>query len=94
MEEGPSCGTIEYMAPEVLGGGPYTHAADWWPLGIALWSLVTAGREPEVLLQNLVRPPAAQEIPVEAVLKLRNHPGREAKATRGLWSPQDHYREL
>nr|XP_046245437.1 ribosomal protein S6 kinase-related protein isoform X2 [Scatophagus argus] len=35
------CGTIQYMAPEVLGGGPYNHAADWWSLGIMLFSLVT-----------------------------------------------------
>uniref|UniRef100_A0A3Q3XBK3 Protein kinase domain-containing protein n=1 Tax=Mola mola TaxID=94237 RepID=A0A3Q3XBK3_MOLML len=35
------CGTIQYMAPEVLSGGPYNHAADWWSLGILLFSLVT-----------------------------------------------------
>lgn len=27
-------------APEVLSGGPYNHAADWWSLGILLFSLV------------------------------------------------------
>uniref|UniRef100_A0A8C9XH62 Ribosomal protein S6 kinase related a n=1 Tax=Sander lucioperca TaxID=283035 RepID=A0A8C9XH62_SANLU len=35
------CGTIQYMAPEVLSGGPYNHAADWWSFGIMLFSLVT-----------------------------------------------------
>nr|XP_054586866.1 ribosomal protein S6 kinase-related protein isoform X2 [Nothobranchius furzeri] len=35
------CGTIQYMAPEVLSGGPYNHAADWWSLGILLFSLAT-----------------------------------------------------
>uniref|UniRef100_A0A667YXT0 Ribosomal protein S6 kinase related a n=1 Tax=Myripristis murdjan TaxID=586833 RepID=A0A667YXT0_9TELE len=35
------CGTIQYMAPEVLSGGPYNHAADWWSLGIMLFALVT-----------------------------------------------------
>ncbi|XP_049432432.1 ribosomal protein S6 kinase-related protein isoform X2 [Epinephelus fuscoguttatus] len=35
------CGTIQYMAPEVLSGGPYNHAADWWSLGIMLFSLAT-----------------------------------------------------
>ncbi|XP_061576380.1 ribosomal protein S6 kinase-related protein [Cololabis saira] len=35
------CGTIQYMAPEVLRAGPYNHAADWWSLGILLFSLVT-----------------------------------------------------
>lgn len=28
-------------APEVLSGGPYNHAADWWSLGITLFSLAT-----------------------------------------------------
>ncbi|CAJ1065190.1 ribosomal protein S6 kinase-related protein [Xyrichtys novacula] len=35
------CGTIQYMAPEVLSGGPYNHAADWWSLGVLLFSLMT-----------------------------------------------------
>ncbi|XP_070685461.1 ribosomal protein S6 kinase-related protein-like [Pempheris klunzingeri] len=35
------CGTMQYMAPEVLSGGPYNHAADWWSLGIMLFSLAT-----------------------------------------------------
>uniref|UniRef100_UPI003F5D553C uncharacterized protein LOC101883587 isoform 1 n=1 Tax=Danio rerio TaxID=7955 RepID=UPI003F5D553C len=35
------CGTIQYMAPEVLSGGPYSHAADWWSLGILLYALAT-----------------------------------------------------
>ncbi|XP_039527193.1 ribosomal protein S6 kinase-related protein [Pimephales promelas] len=37
------CGTIQYMAPEVLSGGPYGHAADWWSLGILIYALATGG---------------------------------------------------
>lgn len=29
------------LAPEVLSGGPYNHAADWWSLGILLFALAT-----------------------------------------------------
>ncbi|KAM9004377.1 ribosomal protein S6 kinase-related protein isoform 2-T2 [Sarcophilus harrisii] len=39
------CGTLQYMAPEVLRGGPYNHVADWWSLGILLFALA-AGKFP------------------------------------------------
>ncbi|XP_055513708.1 ribosomal protein S6 kinase-related protein-like isoform X2 [Leucoraja erinacea] len=39
------CGTIGYMAPEVLRGSPYNHSADWWSLGILLYILI-AGKFP------------------------------------------------
>nr|XP_008122074.1 PREDICTED: putative serine/threonine-protein kinase F31E3.2 [Anolis carolinensis] len=35
------CGTLQYMAPEVLSGGPYAHPADWWSMGILLFALAT-----------------------------------------------------
>uniref|UniRef100_A0A1A9ZEE9 Protein kinase domain-containing protein n=1 Tax=Glossina pallidipes TaxID=7398 RepID=A0A1A9ZEE9_GLOPL len=28
------CGTLQYMAPEILQGLPYGHSADWWSLGV------------------------------------------------------------
>ncbi|XP_068126255.1 ribosomal protein S6 kinase-related protein isoform X1 [Hyperolius riggenbachi] len=33
------CGTLQYMAPEVLCGGPYSHSADWWSFGVLLYAL-------------------------------------------------------
>ncbi|XP_056415077.1 ribosomal protein S6 kinase-related protein isoform X2 [Hyla sarda] len=39
------CGTLQYMAPEVLSGGPYSHSADWFSLGILLFALA-AGEFP------------------------------------------------
>lgn len=35
------CGTIQYMSPEILSVEPYTHAVDYWSLGILLWALLT-----------------------------------------------------
>ncbi|XP_078537233.1 ribosomal protein S6 kinase-related protein [Lissotriton helveticus] len=33
------CGTLQYMAPEVLQGGPYNHSVDWWSMGVLLYAL-------------------------------------------------------
>jgi len=34
------CGTLQYMAPEVLQGEMYNHAADWWSLGVLLHTVM------------------------------------------------------
>lgn len=37
------CGTIEYMAPEVVKGGSHGHdqAVDWWSIGVLTYELLT-----------------------------------------------------
>uniref|UniRef100_V9KFC3 Ribosomal protein S6 kinase n=1 Tax=Callorhinchus milii TaxID=7868 RepID=V9KFC3_CALMI len=37
------CGTIEYMAPEIIQGGSDGHnkAVDWWSLGVLMYELLT-----------------------------------------------------
>lgn len=39
------CGTLVYMAPEVLRGEAYDCSADWWSFGIVLYALLL-GRYP------------------------------------------------
>ncbi|KAJ6218094.1 hypothetical protein RDWZM_009251 [Blomia tropicalis] len=37
------CGTIEYMAPEIVKGGPTGHdfSVDWWSFGVLIYELLT-----------------------------------------------------
>ncbi|GAM27189.1 hypothetical protein SAMD00019534_103640 [Acytostelium subglobosum LB1] len=35
------CGTIDYMAPEVMLGNGHGKAVDWWAVGIVLYELIT-----------------------------------------------------
>ena len=39
------CGTVEYMAPEVIIGGGYTQAADWFSYASLLYDMLT-GKPP------------------------------------------------
>lgn len=35
------CGTLEYMAPEIIKGKGHDKAADWWSVGILLFEMLT-----------------------------------------------------
>lgn len=37
------CGTIEYMAPEILARNGHGKAVDWWSLGILAYDMLTGG---------------------------------------------------
>jgi serine/threonine protein kinase len=37
------CGTIEYMAPEVVASQPYDRTVDWWSLGALAYDMLTGG---------------------------------------------------
>jgi ribosomal protein S6 kinase beta len=35
------CGTVEYMAPEIVQGRGHDKAADWWSVGVLLFEMLT-----------------------------------------------------
>ncbi|KAK9754846.1 Protein kinase C terminal domain [Popillia japonica] len=44
IEEGKAysfCGTVEYMAPEVVNRKGHTFAADWWSFGVLMYEMLT-----------------------------------------------------
>uniref|UniRef100_A0A8C5LS07 Protein kinase domain-containing protein n=1 Tax=Leptobrachium leishanense TaxID=445787 RepID=A0A8C5LS07_9ANUR len=34
------CGTLEYVAPEILRGRSYTRSVDWWSFGVLLYTML------------------------------------------------------
>ncbi|XP_049939534.1 serine/threonine-protein kinase S6KL [Schistocerca serialis cubense] len=40
------CGTIQYMAPDIVSMEPYGHAVDWWSLGVIMCCLLTGEEIP------------------------------------------------
>ena len=54
------CGTIEYMAPEILTRSGHGKAVDWWTLGILIYEM-NAGidpftdEDPMVIYQNILK---------------------------------------
>merc|ERR1740123_2619267 len=54
-----TCGTIRYIAPEVLSGRRYNESADMWSLGTVVYAMLTgrelySGNDEEVHAKNLV----------------------------------------
>lgn len=61
------CGTLQYMAPEVLSGGPYSHSTDWFSFGVLLFALaagqfpVASAKDHMIMLERVND--AAYEVP-------------------------------
>lgn len=54
------CGTLEYMAPEIILGKGHDKAADWWSVGILLFEMLTgkppfSGGNREKIQQKIVK---------------------------------------
>ncbi|XP_066138060.1 ribosomal protein S6 kinase 2 beta isoform X1 [Euwallacea fornicatus] len=37
------CGTVEYMAPEIVNRNGHSYAADWWSFGVLMYEMLTGG---------------------------------------------------
>lgn len=86
------CGTVEYMAPEVILGHHYGHAVDWWSFGVLGFDLLTgsspfcgpnhAKTQEKILKQKLALPyflsPDAKDLLTRL---LRKEPSKRLGAT-------------
>ncbi|XP_028796167.1 serine/threonine-protein kinase AtPK2/AtPK19-like isoform X2 [Neltuma alba] len=81
------CGTLEYMAPEILLGKGHDKAADWWSVGILIFEMLT-GKPPftsgnrqkiqQKIIKDKVKLPAFLSSEAHSLLK-----GKEASKRLG-----------
>jgi len=75
------CGSLQYMAPEILKGRSYGKPVDWWALGIILYEMLVGhhpfltNNETDILTEKDIL-----DRVVAAPLDLPNHLSKEAKS--------------
>ena len=74
---GTLCGTMAYMAPEVIRQQPYNTSADMYSIGVILWEMWTGKR----VYHDMDCPKALEMLHVN-VMKGRAKPGKFLDADR------------
>ncbi len=54
-------GTLQYMAPEVIGGGSATYASDWYSFGVMVYEVLTDSFPPIQIDLSQTSQPASQQ---------------------------------
>ena len=76
------CGTIQYLAPEILDGQGYNESVDWWSLGVIMFEMLTTKLpfkfksdgipNPNVYKKNIIFPTWMDETAKDLIIKLLN----------------------
>uniref|UniRef100_A0A8C3Y268 non-specific serine/threonine protein kinase n=1 Tax=Catharus ustulatus TaxID=91951 RepID=A0A8C3Y268_CATUS len=101
------CGTVEYMAPEVVNRQGHSHSADWWSYGVLMFEMLTGalpfqGKDRKETMTLILKAKLGmpQFLSTEAQSLLRalfkrnpaNRLGKSAVFTAAVWVLQKLYR--
>ena len=77
------CGTLQYLAPEILEGKGYNECVDWWSLGVIMFEMLTgklpfkfndnSQLNPEIYKKNIIFPSWMDETAKDLIIKLLNN---------------------
>nr|CAB3500909.1 unnamed protein product [Digitaria exilis] len=89
------CGTVEYMAPEIVQGRGHDKAADWWSVGVLLFEMLTGkppfiGGNRDKIQQKIVK----EKIKLPTYLRLGSGPGGSDEIKNHKWFKSINWKRL